>query len=152
MPLIGAVLLKKMQEVQSVSRVLFRRSSIYAHCRQYAQAMLRERDGQSPVFPKSCAGWGLHDGRVARPPVRSYRTFPPLPLRESGGISLLHLPWSRLHQPLTGILPCGARTFLMTRLLTPRGRPTALPAFLRYHIFLCASTLTESFYAADICF
>ena len=141
-----------MQEVQSVSRVLFRRSSIYAHCRQCAQAMLRERDGQPHVFPKSCAGWGLHDGRVARPPVRSYRTFPPLPLQGSGGISLLHLPWSRLHQPLTGILPYGARTFLMTRLLAPRGRPTALPAFLRYHIFLCASTLKESFYASEICF
>ena len=34
--------------------------------------------------------------------MRSYRTFPPLP-NCFGGISLLHLPWSRLHQPLTGI-------------------------------------------------
>ena len=30
-----------------------------------------------------------------------------------GGISLLHSPWSRLHRPLAGILPYGARTFLM---------------------------------------
>ena len=32
-----------------------------------------------------------------------------------GGISLLHSPWSRLHRPLGGTLPCGARTFLMPR-------------------------------------
>ena len=30
-----------------------------------------------------------------------------------GGISLLHSPWSRLHQPLAGTLPYGARTFLI---------------------------------------
>ena len=30
-----------------------------------------------PVCP--CTGWGLPDGRVAAPPVRSYRTFSPLP-------------------------------------------------------------------------
>ena len=29
------------------------------------------------------------------------------------GLFLLHSPWSRLHRPLAGILPCGARTFLM---------------------------------------
>ena len=67
------------QEAQSVSRVLFRRSSIYAFRRRNAQAILWERDGQSHMLPGSCAEWGLHDGRVARPPVRSYRTFPPLP-------------------------------------------------------------------------
>ncbi len=45
---------------------------------------------------------------------------PPNPLRpryarprpQNGGISLLHFPWSRLHRPLTGTLPYGARTFL----------------------------------------
>lgn len=35
--------------------------------------------------------------------VVSYTTFPPLPLI-SGGIFLLHYPWSYLHRPLTGIL------------------------------------------------
>ena len=43
-----------------------------------------------------------------------------------GGISLLHSPWSRLHRPLAGILPCGARTFLIPllardRLITSHG-------------------------------
>ena len=36
--------------------------------------------GEQPLCSLSCTGWGLHDGRVARPPVRSYRTFPPLPI------------------------------------------------------------------------
>ena len=30
----------------------------------------------------------------------------------NSGTFLLHFPWSRLHRPLTGILPCEARTFL----------------------------------------
>jgi len=29
------------------------------------------------------------------------------------GLFLLHCPWSRLRRMLSGILPCGARTFLM---------------------------------------
>ena len=37
-----------------------------------------------------------------------------------GGISLLHSPWSRLHRPLAGILPCGARTFLIPLLARDR--------------------------------
>ena len=48
------------------------------------------------------------------------------PLAECGGISLLHSPWSRLHRPLAGILPYGARTFLIPllardRLITSHG-------------------------------
>ena len=31
---------------------------------------------------------------------------------DTGGIFLLHCPWSRLRQTLSGILPCEARTFL----------------------------------------
>ena len=31
----------------------------------------------------------------------------------TGGISLLHFPWSRLHRMLSGILSYGARTFLV---------------------------------------
>ena len=36
--------------------------------------------GRPMRFHLSCTKWGLHDGQVARPPVRSYRTFPPLPI------------------------------------------------------------------------
>ena len=48
---------------------------------------------------------------VTRKAVVSYTAFPPLP-DCSGGIFLLHFPWSRLHRTLSGILPCEARTFL----------------------------------------
>lgn len=44
--------------------------------------------------------------------VSSYLAFPSLP-DFSGGIFLLHSPWSRLHRPLAGTLPCSARTFLI---------------------------------------
>ena len=45
--------------------------------------------------------------------VVSYTAFPPLPVPcGTGGLSLLHWPWSRLHRTLSGILPCEARTFL----------------------------------------
>ena len=51
---------------------------------------------------------------VQSPDRRCALTAPFHPYRaKRGGISLLHLPWSRLHQPLAGILPYGARTFLM---------------------------------------
>ena len=61
----------------------------------------------------SCCGWGLHRGRVARPRVSSYLTFPPLHMPEGiCGISLLHFPWGRPRRALPGILPCAARTFL----------------------------------------
>ena len=54
---------------------------------------------------------------VARQPVVSYTAFPPLRFRHSmrrtyAVYFLLHCPGSRLHRPLTGILPCEARTFL----------------------------------------
>ena len=52
-----------------------------------------ETSGPPYTFPRSCTEWGLHNGKVANPLVRSYRTFPPLPLHKcKGGISLLHLP------------------------------------------------------------
>ena len=61
----------------------------------------------------SCCEWGLHRGRVARPRVSSYLTFPPLHMPEGTcGISLLHFPWGRPRRALPGILPYGARTFL----------------------------------------
>ena len=31
----------------------------------------------------------------------------------TGGLFLLHFPWSHLHRTLSGILPCEARTFLV---------------------------------------
>ena len=56
--------------------------------------------------------WGLHVPRpVTRRAVVSYTALPPLP-RKAGGIFLLHCPWSRLRQTLSGTLPCEARTFL----------------------------------------
>lgn len=33
--------------------------------------------------------------------------------KSRSGIFLLHFPWSRLHRMLSGILSCGARTFLV---------------------------------------
>lgn len=48
---------------------------------------------------------------VTRKAVVSYTALPPLP-EYSGGIFLLHCPWSHLHQTLSGILPYEARTFL----------------------------------------
>ena len=86
----------------------------------------RERDGPPHILSyQSCTRWGLHSGRVARPLVSSYLTFPPLrpSRRKVRGISLLHFPWSRLHWHFTSTLPCGARTFLAC--LRTRGRPAA---------------------------
>jgi len=65
-----------------------------------------------------CALFGLAPGGVymARllPVCRWALTSPFQPCRIiSGGMFLLHFPWSRLHRTLSGTLPCGARTFLM---------------------------------------
>ena len=52
--------------------------------------------------------------------VVSYTALPPLPysgITGTGGIFLLHYPWSRLHRTLSGILPCEARTFLTPAML-----------------------------------
>ena len=43
--------------------------------------------------------------------VVSYTAFSPLPAY-AGGYFLLHFPGSHLRRTLSGILPCGARTFL----------------------------------------
>ena len=48
---------------------------------------------------------------VTRKAVGSYPAIPPLP-GNTGGIFLLHWPWSHLHRTLSGILPYEARTFL----------------------------------------
>ena len=58
--------------------------------------------------------------------VVSYTALPPLPysgITGTGGIFLLHYPWSRLHRTLSGILPCEARTFLTVSLSSETARP-----------------------------
>ena len=45
---------------------------------------------------------------------------------KAGGIFLLHCPWSRLRQTLSGTLPCEARTFLSRSLSFLRQRPFVL--------------------------
>ncbi len=65
---------------------------------------------------------------VTRETVVSYTAFPPLPEKIetlSGGISLLHYPWSHLRRTLSGTLPCEARTFLTWPL-------SVLPAAITY--------------------
>ena len=96
-----------------------------------AQAISGTQRATDSPYP-SCTGWGLHHGRVARPWVSSYLAFPSLP-DQSGGISLLHSPWSRLHRPLAGTLPCSARTFLIPfrardRLVTSHAKEIYLSA------------------------
>jgi hypothetical protein len=63
----------------------------------------------------SCFRWGLPYRSVTRLAVRSYRTVSPLPRTREGRsavYSLLHFPSAHAAQPLTGTLPCEARTFL----------------------------------------
>ena len=84
----------------------------------------------------SCCEWGLHRGRVARPRVSSYLTFPPLHVPDGTcGISLLHFPWGRPRRALPGTLPYAARTFL-----TPFGArpPGSLTHVMDYNTFLQA--------------
>ena len=52
----------------------------------------------------------------------------------TGGIFLLHCPWSRLRQTLSGILPCEARTFLSCGLSVSQQRPSCLTPKKFYHI------------------
>ena len=47
-------------------------------------------------------------------------------LSQTGGIFLLHCPWSRLRQTLSGTLPCEARTFLSCGLSVSQQRPSVL--------------------------
>ena len=76
-----------------------------------------------PIPP--CSGWGLPcDRRYRRPGellprrftlterVRGAQLAPRLPEPSSAVCFLLHCPRGHPHQPLTGILSCGARTFL----------------------------------------
>ena len=106
------------------------RSSIQTCCRQQAQATYLKRDGQPHRFFSVLLRMGFTGTpSVTRRPVSSYLTFPPLP-DESGGIFLLHFPWSHLHRTLSGILPCEARTFLTASLSSETARSFVGLAFL----------------------
>ena len=90
------------------------RSSILAACCHTVVAISLEarRAAVLPLFG-SCIRWGLQRASVARARVSSYLAFPSLLHACAwGGFFLLHFPWSCLHRPLTGTLPCDARTFL----------------------------------------
>ncbi len=67
------------------------------------------------------------------PPFHPYRTSGSP--RICGGLFLLHFPWSHLHRPLTGILPCEARTFLTCGLSALAAAITCLTS-VSYHITL----------------
>ena len=98
----------------------------------------------------SCSEWGLHRGRVARPRVSSYLTFPPLHAAACG-ISLLHFPWGRPRRVLPGTLPCGARTFLTPYGARPPGSLTnrrILSHFFPYVKILCDESPSRSGKAA----
>ncbi len=63
----------------------------------------RRTSGEQPyaTCAQSCTGRGLHGTP-----------------RLLCGLFLLHYPWSRLHRTLSGVLLCGARTFLIARSAT----------------------------------
>lgn len=69
--------------------------------------------------------------RVSAAPVSSYLPFPSLQ-NYFCGLFLLHFPWSHLHRTLSGVLLCGARTFLMPCY----GHATVQPARNIYHYIM----------------
>ena len=75
--------------------------------------------------------------------VVSYTALPPLPysgITGTGGIFLLHYPWSRLHRTLSGILPCEARTFL-----TPKRCATVCLTCILNKVFIMMWERTKPF-------
>ncbi len=65
--------------------------------------------------------------------------------RLPGGTFLLHCPWSRLHQTLSGILPCEARTFLICRLSAIAAATICLTQNAQTRSLLPASYFTTFF-------
>jgi len=109
------------------------RSSIYAaRCRTAQAFSLRARRAAVLPLIGTCIGWGLQRVSVTGTRVSSYLAFPSLPGKNPGGLFLLHFPWSCLHRPLTGTLPCDARTFLMTCATRSPGRPAAAKRIARW--------------------
>ena len=85
---------------------------------------------------------------VTRRTVVSYTAFPPLPQccqAASGGISLLHYPWSRLHRTLSGILPYEARTFLTCFYKQPRSSVLLAPCYSSTPYLFCQTVHSAPF-------
>ena len=87
--------------------------------------------------------------------VVSYTAFPPLRRTLAcaqgmqaflRGVSLLHYPGSCLHQTLSGILPCEARTFLSRTLSSVRQRSSIL--LIRSHIISSFSFSNKYYYCS----
>ncbi len=69
---------------------------------------------------------------VARAAVSSYLAFSPLPLDVLGAVCFLwHFPWGHPRSPLATTLPCGARTFLPSRVSRGERPPDPLPQPLK---------------------
>jgi len=64
----------------------------------------------------SCFGWGLHSPFCYQKSGSLLHCPSNLTGKYSGGIFLLHYPWSHLHRTLSGILPYEARTFLTCKM------------------------------------
>ena len=91
--------------------------------------------GYPIVLLGPCFRWGLQ-----RPSCRQDggKLLPCLSTltRKAGGLFLLHCPWSRLRQTLSGTLPFEARTFLSCILSVMQQRPSVLlRTSLLYHNF-----------------
>ena len=106
-------------------------SSPWAHRAGARRPLRRRRPNSLPIW--SCSVWGLPCVASYQPqPVRSYRTFSPLPapLRAAGWRYVLcctgrRLALTRASRTLSGTLPCGVRTFLPRQ--TPlRAKPAAI--------------------------
>ena len=77
-------------------------------------------------FPiSSCFEWGLPCDRCHHRPGELLPRRFTLTAWKRGGLSLLHFPRGRPHQPLAGTLPCEARTFLPLTCVSRRA-PDAL--------------------------
>jgi len=84
----------------------------------------------SPPPVRPCSRWGLPGRCVSTTPVRSYRTISPLP--RTAVSFLWHFPSGCPARTLSGIVPCGARTFLCNR-TAPATATTQPPDARFYH-------------------
>ena len=112
-----------------VSRVLSLKTTIYLGRQSPgASSTQPERTGEQPygVPICACSGWGLPSHAVTRMLVRSYRTVSAFPHGITSRGSFLFCgtnPSGCPAQPLAGILPAGARTFLVAHARTAVARP-----------------------------
>ena len=111
------------------SSVVGRSSILAACCHTVVAISLEARRAAVSLLFGSCIGWGLQRASVTSARVSSCLAFPSLLHACAwGGFFLLHFPWSCLHRPLAGTLPCDARTFLTAKAARSPGRPTAVIA------------------------